>query len=151
MASPFLRMGKQHLLQVQILLHAPEHFVADVICVAQTDHFGALRGDHFKSQPPVGLVVLAILIAVRYVLISRQAMGAMCVRLQEIFDKVCRSPVMVGELVESRESSARGLQTRARLFLLLPAVWVEAEAPDDEREREPLQKKRGEDHGKVPE
>ena len=44
-------------------------------------------------------------------------MGAMRVRLQEIFDEVCRSPVMVGELVESRESSARGLQTRARLFL----------------------------------
>ena len=69
MAGAFLRIGKQHLLQVQVLLHAPEHFVADVIGVAQTDHFGALRGDHFKSKPPVGLVVLTILIAVRHVLI----------------------------------------------------------------------------------
>src|SRR3954465_4312360 len=78
-----LRMRQQHLLQVQILLDAPERFVADLVFVAQAYDLGALRGDHLKPQPPVIFSVLAILHGMLPLVASRQAMGAVRVLIDK--------------------------------------------------------------------
>ena len=144
-AADYLRDIEPGVFEVEIALDAVHDVVVDAALAAEVDDCLSFGVEHFASQ---ALVVLGLLLdaAVVFTVEARgEAIATEDVGAAHPLERLLSDPILAGELVEASEGCLRGVDPGLRLFLRSDTVVLEAEQPDQERERQALEDEGGED------
>src|SRR5947208_13130766 len=157
MASLFLRRGtlktsrrgpslsdtEAQRFDIELVLQAMEHFVADRAVITQPDQGRPVSRQRLMPQPPEGLGGFH-----RTLLIhgagSRVALEPPAIMDAQSFSVVRHQPVFTRQPIQPGQGRGGGMLPRLHFFPFESTVFFKTQGPDERREREALQDQRRE-------
>src|SRR5207344_1283953 len=133
-------------LEVEVAAHAQPHVVADGAAATQIYEGLALGVEQLAAESLIVLRSALDRAVVPVVEAGAEAIGPEAIRTTHALGRVLANPLLVDELLESRESRLRSVDACLRVRAILDPVVLEPQHADDGGEGEAHAVERREDH-----